>query len=117
MRTTNVMKQKNYAAATNTSELEAYRFELLEKLPSFLGKVTGEYCNFISTQNSNDVKSFAAYQAACRAALAHLQLLIRIAAWVQPSMEGIVSIDDDSELDQLIFDARTAIQDRARTKC
>ena len=95
--------------------LEDYRFYLIEQLPLLLFKATNEYKGFAAAQKSDDVKSFAAYQAACRAALTHLQLLIKIAAWAQPNMGKEILIDEDNELDQLIFDARTAVQSRPET--
>jgi hypothetical protein len=81
-----------------------------------LFKATNEYKDFAAGQTSDDMKSFAAYQAACRAALNHLQLLIKIAAWAQPNMEKEILTEEDDELNQLIFDARMAVQARSETK-
>lgn len=105
------MNEKDIGVSNITNSFENYRFELIDELPSLLSKVTCEYRDFTKTQNSGDVKSFAAYQTACRAALTHLQLLIKIAMWAQPDIGKNIAIDDESDLDQLILDARTAIQD------
>jgi len=93
-----------------TSKLQDFCFELVDGMPVFLSKAADEYKEFTTTLTSNDVKSFVAYQAACRTALTHLQLLIKIAAWAEQAMgDGIVS-EDDSDIDQLILEARAAIQ-------
>lgn len=101
---------------SNNDKFEYYRFHLLNQLPFLLSKATNEYKDFAAGQTPDDVKSFAAYQAACRAALTHLQLLIKIAAWAQPNMGKEILIDEDNELDQLIVDARTAVQARLETE-
>jgi hypothetical protein len=100
---------------SDTDKLEDYRLRLLNQLPLLLLNATNEYKDFAAGQTPDDVKSFATHQAACRAALSHLQLLIKIAAWAQTNMGKEISIDEDNELDQLIFDARTAVQARSET--
>ncbi len=111
-----MMDQGGISAVGAKRDIEGFRIKLSQEMPHILDKVTREYIEFSSTQDTSDVKSFTAYQTACRAALTHLQLLIKIASWVQPNLARGVSIDDDSELDQLIVDARTEIRERFHFK-
>lgn len=105
------MKNKNDFSEAKC-RFHEFRTELIEILPCLLSKVTDEYKDFVISQTSTDVKSFAAYQAACRTALTHLQLLIKISMWAEPAASGETMIDDaESDLDQLIMDARRAIQE------
>lgn len=97
-------------------KLQDVRFELAKNMPFLLSKANNEYKEFTSNQTSNDVKSFGAYQTACRTALTHLQLLIKIASWAEQAMgESIVS-DNDSDIDHLILEARAAIQNNDSQK-
>jgi len=88
-----------------------YRRELTQELPFILSKVTNEYREFITTQNCDDVKSFTAYQNACRGALSHIQILLKIATWVHPDIIKNIESDEEIDLCQLISDARLAIRE------
>lgn len=94
--------------------IEDYRISLIEQLPSLLHKLTCEYRDFAATKTPHDIKSFSTYHTTCRAALTHLQLLIKIADWAQPSIAKDIGVDDENCLDRLILDARDAISDHTQ---
>ena len=100
------MGNNNSLHANTTDELQNFRIDLTKQLPFFLAKATDEYKAFIATDTSTDAKSFAAYQTACRTALNHLQLLIKIAAWAEHTSSKDIMSDSDDNFDQLIMAAR-----------
>lgn len=97
-------------AASDEEALAALRRELATHLPSALREALAAYRRFSEGPAPANAKAFTAYQHACRAALAHVQVLVNLAA-----MATEASIDqalgDDAELQTLIEAARTALGD------
>ncbi len=56
-----------------------------------------------------DTKGFAAYQAACRAALSHIHLLVKLAHWARAA--GGAAVPDADQLDRLVREAEEALAD------
>jgi len=104
-------KEYNYSE-NYEPDIDKFRSELSEEIPNILDKVTHQYRCFLSTENFDDIKSFTAYQTACRAALTHLQLLMKITSWIQSNIEKDISPDDDSEINRLILNARSEMRDQ-----
>jgi hypothetical protein len=94
------------ASMTEGQALTALRRELRQGLPALIRHAMAAYRRFSGGPPPHDAKSFLAYQAACRAAVAHIQLLIKLADFVHG--EGA---DDDAgqELDRLLVAAREAL--------
>lgn len=102
---------KNKYSPDPKNQLQSYRMELIEILPCLLYKATNEYRDFSARQASTDVKTFAAYQTACRTALTHLQLLLKIAVWAERAVNDEIMIDDDeTNLEKLIIAAQDALK-------
>lgn len=64
-------------------------------LPKAFDAAICSYQSFYDTALYDDAKSFSAHHSACKAAIAHLQLLIKLADWVEADTP-----EDDLELFQ-----------------
>ena len=88
-------------------DMAALRKRVHAVLPSLLDKALSGYRHFATEQQPKDPKGFAAHHVACKAALAYMELLIRMARWAE------VNGDDDEaateDMSQLIAEARTAL--------
>jgi hypothetical protein len=93
------------------NENQSFKNELLEQLAPILDKVTSEYKTYLANKLSYDAKSFSSYQADCKSALTHLHLLIKILSWASEKNNYICNYDHESDLDKIIFDAKTAMCD------
>ncbi len=91
--------------------MEAFRSELLADLPNLLRKALEGYRRFAGECPGDDPKAFVAYQTGCRAALAHIQLLVTLARWARPpaASEGAAGLDAD-QLDRLVREAEAALR-------
>lgn len=66
------------------------------------------YCSRASATRSENAKEFVAGQAACRAALAHFMLLVRLSDRLSRRKEAVPGSRDD-DLDNMILEARAAL--------
>lgn len=78
----------------------AMREKIACHLPDAFEAAIKSYREFYDQPAPDDAKSFAAHHAACKAAIAHLQLLIKLANWVENDAAGI-DADRLSETRQL----------------
>jgi len=73
-----------------------------------LGRTLNSYEQFSGMPLPEDAKSFAAYQSACKSALAHLDQLLKLGRWVEngalPSEE-----DNNNGSSELLKKAQQAI--------
>ena len=76
-------------------------------LPGRIAAALDEYRRFVAEPPPDDAKGFAAWQAAAKAALAHVEGLVKLARWA----EGEVASDGDDGLDGLLAQARRALAD------
>lgn len=94
-------------------ELEKIRNTLRTELDGLMSVALSRYTDFARTDPAEDPKGFAAHQAACRAALAHLDALVKLARW---SM-GEAGCDPNAETEdqlthRLIAQARADLETR-----
>jgi hypothetical protein len=93
--------------------LDTFRHNLSAHLPGFLDKATNGYRLFINAVDPPvDAKDFATHHAACRAALAHIQLLVSLARWVETT-DGSTREGAKDDLDRLIAEAEIALKNRS----
>ncbi len=90
---------------------ESLRRDLQVRLPRLLNKALSTYAYFASTTPPEGTKDFAAFQASCRAALAHIHLLIKLVHWAQAVSNGEAAQDDsdNGHICRLIEEAEAAI--------
>lgn len=66
-----------------TAGLDAVRGALGAELPALLDHARAGYRDFATVPPSQGAKAFNAHHAACRAALSHIDLLIKLARWCE----------------------------------
>lgn len=93
---------------------DAMRREIIKLLPDLLKKALESYSSFMTKQLSDekttdDSKNFKSHHDACKAALAHIQLLIKLANWAEP---GHANTDhpDHSVLATMVSKAESEIR-------
>ena len=89
----------------------ALRDRLSDWLPDYIFKAVSDYSKFTNADPPQEPKSFASYQAACRAALAHIHLLVGLARWVGAEA-GSFSEGVNEDLERLLHDASLALSTR-----
>lgn len=89
--------------------LEELRRDLLRNLPGLLGRAIGTYGRFANDTPPEDSKGFVAYQAGCRAALAHIHLLVKLAHWARATTEDELALEECEHLDRLVREAEAAL--------
>lgn len=82
------------------------RDELAASLPARIRAQLDTYHRFTADEPPADAKGFAAWQAAAKAALAHVEQLVKLARWAE---KGDEPDTPDSGLDRLLAEARDAL--------
>ncbi len=88
-------------------DMAGLRTQVLAMLPGLMGKAMTSYRRFAAAQQPKDPKGFATHHAACRAALAHMELLIRLARWAETNEVG--NEESNEDVTKLIAEARAAM--------
>lgn len=88
-------------------DLDSLRGRLQSVLPARILSAVGAYERFVTDEPPADAKGFAAWHAAAKAALAHVELLVKLARWA----EGKAPEDNAAAggLDRLLAEARAAL--------
>ncbi|MEK9844340.1 hypothetical protein [Thalassospira sp.] len=101
--------------ARKTDPIATLRARLLAELPDDIAQARDAYHRLAGeAAGIMDAKEFSTHQGACKAALGHLESLIKLLRW---ACEGAESSAADTEggtvrtIDQLITDARRTLQD------
>ncbi len=78
--------------------------EIAEALPRAIKTALLSYQRFTAEEASEDAKSFKAHHDACKVAIAHIELLIKLTQWVgeDAAREGV----DDALMSQMIASAQ-----------
>lgn len=85
-------------------DMGTIRAECRAELPARIKAALDEYRRFVAEPPPDDSKGFAAWQAAAKAALSHVEGLVKLARWA----EGEAS-DEPGGLDGLLAQARDAL--------
>ena len=90
-------------------DLDAMRDQFKETLAKRIAQAVKSYDGFVEEVPPADVKGFAAHHAACRAALAHVEMLVKLARWA----EGKETMTDSEaeDFDRLLAEARSAVDE------
>ena len=89
----------------NGTALAAAERNLAQQLPALIDTAVESYRRFALAEPPDDAKGYAAQQTACKAALAHLDLLLRLARALLPTSTAAERAPD---LETLIAEARAA---------
>jgi len=88
-------------------DIDALRRRLAGALPAGIARALAGYDSFTAGLPPDDPKGFAAWHAAARAALAHVDLLVRLVRWAQGGTS--VGADADDPVEALLAQARAAL--------
>ena len=86
-------------------------------LPGLLAKALQDHSAFASKEPKEDGKEFAAYQSACKASLAHIEQLLKLARWVDGRADDQAEeltaeqANADDSISQLIARAKYALKE------
>jgi len=87
--------------------MEDFYRDLCGWLPERIEMATANYRRFTAADPPEDTKAFAAHESACRASLAHIHLLMRLARWGESTSDPS-SAYSERNLDQLFGEAEMA---------
>lgn len=89
--------------------LDRTRNDLGARLPGLIETAFRRYRDFAGNEPPTEPRAFAAYSTACRAALAHLEQLLKLAL----SLNGEETVTPSDDVDRLIADAEAALKKTA----
>jgi hypothetical protein len=94
---------------------EKSRDKIAAFLPDALKHSLGSYHQFIiSDERPDDAKSFAAHHSACKVAIAHIELLLKLAKWADVMSVHNQSEGDDRLLADIIAKAQNELDDYSK---
>ncbi|MQX35470.1 hypothetical protein [Roseospira navarrensis] len=96
------------AADSHGADLSAARDRLRASLPETLHRALDAYDTFAARPVPEDAKEFAAWQGGCKAALAHVELLLKLAGRVGLDLSDPGAGEGDA-LAGLLAQARAAV--------
>jgi hypothetical protein len=70
---------------------DATRIQVASFLPAAIARALGSYHDFSDQTVPDDAKGFSAHHSACKIAIAHVELLLKLARWAE------VTSDDESD--------------------
>lgn len=92
-----------------TRNLDALRQRLKTTLGRRIAEAVKSYDAFSGAPPPDDAKGFTAHHAACRTALAHVDMLVKLARWAE-GREAEAEGRPDDDVGRLIEEARSAIE-------
>ncbi len=92
-----------------TEPLERLRRDIGARLPDWISQALAVYRGFAGEPPATEPKVFAAQQAACRAALGHVDALLRLARW---AAEDEAAAAEAENLAEMAAEARAALARR-----
>ncbi|MBR9971222.1 hypothetical protein [Magnetospirillum sulfuroxidans] len=92
-----------------SEDLGTIRAACRADLPSRIRAALDDYLRFVADDPPADAKGFAAWQAAAKAGLGHVEALVKLARWA----EGEIQAEDDGDdgLGRLLAQARSALDE------
>ncbi|MBU6234528.1 MAG: hypothetical protein KGQ41_01675 [Alphaproteobacteria bacterium] len=84
---------------------EETRAKVAQSLPDAIDHAMQSYRLFSNQNVSTDAKEFSAHHAACKTAIAHIELLLKLAAWAK-----LPDKNTDGELATLLSDAEEELR-------
>lgn len=93
------------------ADLPALKAALAARLPARAAAAVAEYEAFAQQPPPDDAKGFAAHHAACKAALAHVEVLVKLLRWAAPADTATraAAEQEADDLARLIAEARAAM--------
>ena len=87
------------------------RAKIIQFLPSAIHRALSSYHEFIDQTPADDAKGFSAHHTACKAAIAHIDLLLKLAKWADlPGQQDDAKARAEAELSALLSEAEAELQ-------
>jgi hypothetical protein len=99
------------APSRSTTDLSAARDRLRASLPETLHRALDAYDAFAARPVPEDAKEFGAWQSGCKAVLAHIDLLLKLAGRVGLDLSDPQADGEADALADLLARARAAVGD------
>lgn len=91
--------------------LDHVQHDLLNTLPEAMQRALQSYTSYITQPIEHDPKQYAAHHAGGKAALSHLEALLKLAKWVMAEQQSVKGPADRAEaLENLIQQAQQALK-------
>lgn len=90
--------------------LKALKKYLQKSLPEKVARALQGYDDFTSQQPAGDAKSFSAHHSACRAAVVHIETLLKLAKWTDEDAISPAPLPDTGIM-ELLSAARTELDE------
>ncbi|CCQ72319.1 hypothetical protein [Magnetospira sp. QH-2] len=108
------MARKTTIRRRKGPDLDTVRDRLSSLLPPLMENAAISYQAFAALDPPEDAKGFSAHHAACKSALAHLDLLAKLARWASGKEEvPAAGTDESDETIRLLADAQAALAEFA----
>ncbi len=90
--------------------IDALRRDIAALLPHAMHQAIASYERFALSEarEPEDTKEFAAHHAACKAALQHLETLVKLARWASADRAGARAAEE-ADLGEVVEEARRAL--------
>jgi hypothetical protein len=96
-----------------TDELEGLKGSLKESLPKRIGDALACYDDFRGLDPGETAKEFAAHHAACKSALSHIDLLVKLLRWAEGDEKESLPLEQLGETDLLARARKALLEDDA----
>lgn len=88
------------------------RQEITRVLPAAIKKALGSYENFVADNSYADPREFSVHHTACKAAITHLELLLKLAKWAD--ITATTNNEDNALMETLILAQTRIDENKAR---
>lgn len=102
-------KKKTKQIQNNQIEQET-RLHIAQFLPQAIARTLDSYHQFSSEDIPDDAKGFSAHHSACKVAIAHIELLIKLAKWADLTESDSVSETHKEQLSKMMADAEKELK-------
>ncbi len=86
-------------------------------LPESIARALGSYRRFMEGDVPDDAKGFSAHHTACKVAIAHVELLLKLARWAELPDETVIEADKCAELKAMINQAEFELKNYNSPDC
>ena len=90
-------------------DIDTLRLSVQGALPERIRAALAGYERFTAEEPPADAKGFAAWHAAAKAALAHVELLVKLARWAEGGETAAPAPEPEDEIGRLLILARQAV--------
>lgn len=95
---------------TLSSIEDATREKIAKYLPNAIATAINSYHEFYDQQTPETAKDFSAHHSACKAAIAHIELLLKLARWADLPGDDGDKVSNGDDLSRVLMTAQAELQ-------